>query len=90
MLTIKEETTKLLSTKQVNEMIYAGNLPLVPKELLDFLTVRFSSGYQMTIGTPDYLKTKGATESYTLGFLSGMQECLNILQSMNEHNRGEE
>lgn len=58
------------------------NTPFISQQVSDYLQTIFSAGYQLRIGTPQRVVNGGASESYALGFLSGMQEAAEQIRMM--------
>lgn len=78
----------LQSLEKHRERIEAENLPGISRALKEHLQAQFNPGYQFTIGTPDYLKSKGYSPEFVLGFLAAcadISEYLDQLDYMNKN-----
>ena len=65
------------------------DLPFISGHVKTYLQAHFNAGYQLQIGTLDYLKSKGHSEQFALGYLAGFQAVCEYLD-MVERNKKEQ
>lgn len=58
--------------------------PLIPKGVVEWLQVRFNYSFQRQIGTIEYLKAKGHSDEFILGFIEGLETASQILDTASE------
>lgn len=64
------------------------DVPVLSQIQKEMLQSRFSPTYQMLIGTQEYLKSKGHSAEFILGFLNGLQEASNMLDNFEAIHKG--
>lgn len=57
------------------------NVPVISGIQKEMLQARFSPSFQMLNGVQEFLKAKGHGPEYILGFLNGMAECSQMLDT---------
>lgn len=65
--------------------------PKLPRGTMEYLQVRFNSGFVMKSGHIERLKGFGMSDAAVAGFMLGLQYCDNVLEELeNFHNNLED
>lgn len=65
--------------------------PKLPRGTMEYLQVRFNSGFVIQSGHIDHLKRGGMSDAAIMGFIMGLEYCVNVLEELeNYHNNQED